>query len=92
MSVAVIGTVPKMTIQQYDEIMDQVADHMWENAHMHFVHKHGDGLRMIEIWPSQEKLDEFLGMVKPWLAKTGLEAKIEMVPVHNHFHRHKAHK
>ncbi len=33
---------------------------------------------MVEIWPSQEKLDEFLGMVKPWLEQKGFEADIEV--------------
>jgi hypothetical protein len=92
MPVAVIGTVPKMTIEHYDAIMERVSDHMWENALMHFAHRHGDGFRMVEIWPSQEKLDEFLGMIKPWLEKSGLNAEIEIVPVHNHFHKHKPHK
>jgi hypothetical protein len=92
MPVAVIATIPKMTVAHYDEIMDQVEDHMGAHALMPFSHRHGDGFRMVEIWPSQEKLDEFLGMVKPWLAKTGLKPEIEILEVHRHFHKHVAHK
>ena len=92
MPVAVVGTIPGMTVKQYDEIMEDVSDHMMDKAHMHFMHKHGDGLRMVEIWPDQEHLDEFMGMVQPWMAKFNLTPEIEVVPVHNHFHKHKAHK
>lgn len=93
MKIAVVIDASTLTIEQYDEMMDRVADRLADKSLMHFAHKHGNGVRIIEIWPSQEVFDEHVEFMKGMIAGAGLDfPEFEVVPVHRHFHKHHPHK
>ena len=92
MPIALIADVPGMTTELYDQMMDnEIGDHVADKALMHFSHKHGDGLRMVEIWPTREAAEEFLAKVLPMMEPHGIKPVIDLVPVHRHFHKHHPH-
>jgi hypothetical protein len=92
MQVATIVDAPKVSVAQYDQIMDEMGDRIADQALMHFVHKHGDGIRIIEVWPSREVWDEHIAIMRAMAEATGLEFDVEVVPVHRHFSKHQPHK
>ncbi|MBV8195599.1 MAG: hypothetical protein JOY80_08735 [Candidatus Dormibacteraeota bacterium] len=82
-----------MTTQVYDAMMDsEVGDWVDQHALMHFSYKDGDGLRIVEIWPDHQSLDEFIAWVVPRAQAHGLKGTWEIVPVHRHLHKDVPHK
>jgi hypothetical protein len=55
-----IYDVPGATIDQYDQVDQQVGPEKPEGAHVHIAGKTDDGFRVIEVWDSTGHIDRFM--------------------------------
>ena len=80
------------TLEQYDEICQLMGltpkGPAPAGAISHFATKTDSGLRVVDVWQSQEQFDQFAQeQIGPFSAKVGLDAppEIEIFEVHNYF-------
>lgn len=55
-----IYDVPGATLEQYDEVDQKVGSDRPEGAHLHVAGMTDDGLKVIEVWDSEEHIDRFM--------------------------------
>ena len=52
--------VPGGTGDQYDQVSQQMGDSRPEGAHVHIAGITDDGIKVIEVWDSQEHIDRYM--------------------------------
>ncbi len=55
-----IYDVPGATLEQYDEVDQKVGSDRPEGAHLHVAGMTDDGLKVIEVWDSEEHIERFM--------------------------------
>ncbi len=55
-----IYDVPGATLEQYDEVDQKVGSDRPEGAHLHVAGMTDDGLKVIEVWDSEEHIDRLM--------------------------------
>ncbi len=55
-----IYDVPGATLDQYDQVNEQLGSEKPEGVHVHIAGKSDDGLRVIEVWDSPEHIDRYM--------------------------------
>lgn len=55
-----IYEVPGATLDQYDNVNEQLGSEKPEGVHVHVAGKTADGLRVIEVWDSPEHIDKHM--------------------------------
>lgn len=55
-----IYDVPDATLDQYDQVNEQVGPDMPEGAHAHIAVKTDRGIQVIEVWDSSEHIDRYM--------------------------------
>ena len=55
-----IYDVPGATLEQYDEVDQKVGSDRPEGAHLHLAGMTDGGLKVIEVWDSEEHIDRFM--------------------------------
>lgn len=68
-----IYDVPGVTVDQYDQVNQQLGSEKPEGVHVHIAGKSDDGLRVIEVWDSTEHVDRYM---ESGLAQALQEAQI----------------
>jgi hypothetical protein len=48
------------TAEQYDQVSEQMGDSRPEGAHVHIAGITGEGIKVIEVWDSQEHIDRYM--------------------------------
>lgn len=87
MAVAFIMDFEGGTLEQYDQVMEKMdlGDSVPDDAHFHWVTKTDDGVRVVDVWESDEAFQAFAEeKIGPYTAEVGLsEPAIERHEVHN---------
>jgi hypothetical protein len=55
-----IYDVPGATREQYDEVNFKMGDEVPEGVHVHIAGMTNDGLKVIEVWDSEEHINRFM--------------------------------
>ncbi len=55
-----IYDIPGATLDQYDQVNDEVSSEKPEGVHAHIAGMTEDGLRVIEVWDSTEAIQRYL--------------------------------
>jgi len=55
-----IYDVPGATLEQYDQVDEQLGSEKPEGAHVHIAGKTDRGLQVIEVWDSQEHIERYM--------------------------------
>jgi len=55
-----IYEVPGATLDQYEQVNEQLGSEKPEGVHVHIAGKIEDGLRVIEVWDSSEQIDRYM--------------------------------
>jgi hypothetical protein len=92
MAVSVIMDFEGATLEQYDEVMrrmglDAAGAEMPAGGLFHWAVKTADGIRVIDVWESQEQFEAFSSsQIGPHTAAAGVPGppRVEIAQVHNH--------
>jgi quinol monooxygenase YgiN len=55
-----IYDVPGATLDQYDQVDQQVGSEKPDGVHAHIAGRTDDGFRVIEVWDSREHIDRYM--------------------------------
>ncbi len=94
MTIAVVQDFDGATLAQYDAVIDQMGlapggKHPDPGCLFHWVTQTGDGLRVVDVWESQEQFDEFITeQVIPLANEAGYPnpPRIATHEIHAYFH------
>jgi len=80
-----IYDVAGATLEQYDQVNQQVGSEKPEGAHAHIVGEVDGGLRVIEVWDSTDAIDRYMssGLGEALQQANLPEPKITDYEVHN---------
>ena len=80
-----IYDVPGATLDQYDQVNEQLGSEKPEGVHLHVAGKTDEGLRVIEVWDSPEHIDKYMASgLGQALEEAGIpEPTITEFEVHN---------
>ncbi len=80
-----IYDVPGATLDQYDQVNEQLGSEKPEGVHLHVAGKTDEGLRVIEVWDSPEHIDKYMASgLGQALEEAGIpEPAITEFEVHN---------
>lgn len=90
MAIAIQLDFPGATLAQYDEVIDGMGFSRGGPAHpdamFHWAAKTDDGIRVVDVWTSQEAFDRFAAeKIGPLTQKAGLaQPRVEVFQVHNY--------
>ena len=89
-AVLVLVEVPGATTAQYDQLVDAMPDQHTDGnhpAHHHTSATDGDTLVIVDLWPSMEEFEAFIGsQVTPATERTGVDLsamQLRTAPIHN---------
>jgi hypothetical protein len=91
MAVAIIMDFPGGTLEQYDQVIEKMGlepgGDTPDGAMFHWVTQTPDGLRVVDVWETQDQFDRFAEeQIGPYSQEAGLEPPQSTVhDVHNHF-------
>jgi hypothetical protein len=91
MAVAIIMDFPGGTLDQYDQVIGKMGlepgGDTPDGALFHWVTQTPDGLRIVDVWETQEAFDQFAAeQIGPYSQEVGLQPPQSTVhDVHNHF-------
>ena len=91
MAVAIIMDFPGGTLDQYDQVIGKMGlepgGDTPDGALFHWVTQTPDGLRVVDVWETQEAFDRFAEeQIGPFSQEVGLQPPQSTVhDVHNHF-------
>jgi hypothetical protein len=92
MAVAIVMDFPGATLDQYDAVIQSMGlvpgGPPPEGAISHFVTRTDDGIRVVDVWETQEQFDKFAReQIGPQTQKAGIPGPPVMTvyEVHNHF-------
>jgi hypothetical protein len=91
MAVAIIMDFPGGTLDQYDQVIEKMGlepgGDTPDGALFHWVTQTPDGLRVVDVWETQEAFDRFAEeQIGPYSQEVGLQPPQSTVhDVHNHF-------
>jgi hypothetical protein len=87
MPVTAIFDVPRMTAQQYDQIMAKLNDagaSAPDGRLYHVASPKGNGWLVVDVWESPEKLQAFAQTLMPIVQSVGVTPPTpEVLPAHN---------
>jgi quinol monooxygenase YgiN len=80
-----IYDVPGATLDQYDQVNEQLGSHKPDGAHAHICCRADDGFRVIEVWDSTDAIDLYMqsGLGEAMQQYNLPEPKITDLEVHN---------
>jgi hypothetical protein len=91
MAVAIMMDFPGATLDQYDQIIEKMGlepgGDTPEGAHFHWVTATDDGIRVVDVWETQEQFDKFAEeQIGPYSQEVGIPAPPQTTvhQVHNH--------
>ena len=91
MAVAIVMDFPGGTLEQYDQVIDKMGlepgGDTPDGAFFHWVTQTTDGLRVVDVWETQEEFDRFAQeQIGPYTQEVGMQApQMKVHDVHNHF-------
>jgi hypothetical protein len=90
--VAIIMDFPGGTLEQYDQVTEKMGLEPGgpgpEGAHFHWVTATDDGIRVVDVWETQEQFDQFAAeQIGPASQEVGMPGppQTSVHQVHNHF-------
>jgi hypothetical protein len=92
MAVAIELVFKGATLAQYDQVMKamEIGDTAPEGALFHWVAATGDGIKVVDVWETQEQFDAFAGsQIMPNVQAAGIQSAPEVTvhELHNHLAR-----
>ena len=91
MAVAIVMDFEGATLDQYDQILEKMGltpgGGTPPGAIFHWVTATDDGIRVVDVWETQEVFDQFAAeQIGPYSAEVGIEGPPDMTvhQVHNH--------
>jgi hypothetical protein len=91
MAVAIIMDFPGGTLEQYDQVIGKMGlepgGDTPDGALFHWVAQTPEGLRVVDVWETQEEFDKFAAeQIGPYSQEAGLQPPQTVShDVHNHF-------
>jgi hypothetical protein len=90
MPVAIVMDFPGGTLEQYDQVVERMGlepgGDTPPGAMFHWVTQTPEGLRVVDVWETQEAFDQFAEeQIGPYTQEVGLsEPQMQTHDVHNH--------
>ena len=84
MAIAVLFEFPNDSLSKYDEVLQgepRTQDQPARSFHVCF--EMGSGFGVLDVWDSEEAFARFGDVLRPILAKVGLQGEPKIYPVHN---------